>query len=47
VCPGECIFIEIDAPRDVDLDVAIDGRIAARVGIRDDRHDNTGGEAAA
>lgn len=36
VCPGECIFIEIDAPRDRELDVTIDGRIAARIEIRDD-----------
>jgi ferredoxin len=47
VCPGECIFIEIDAPRDVHLDVTIDGRIAARVGIRDERGDGHDGEAAA
>lgn len=39
VCPGECIFIEIDAPRDAELDVTVDGRIAARVEIRDDRGD--------
>jgi ferredoxin len=43
VCPGECIFIEIDTPRDADLDVRIDGRIAARVEIRDEIDD----EAAA
>jgi len=36
VCPGECIFIEIDAPRDAELDVEVDGRIAARIVIRDD-----------
>ena len=35
-CPGECIFIEIDPPVDADLDVAVDGRIAARVEIRHD-----------
>ena len=35
-CPGECIYIEIDPPADVDLDVAIDGRIAARVELRPD-----------
>ena len=35
VCPGECIFIEIDAPVDADLDVRVDSRIAARVEIRD------------
>lgn len=39
VCPGECIFIEIDAPRDRELDVEVDGRIAARVEIRDDADD--------
>lgn len=43
VCPGECIFIEIDAPRDAELDIAVDGRIAARIEIRDD----LGDEAAA
>ncbi|MEO6570869.1 MAG: ferredoxin [Ilumatobacteraceae bacterium] len=36
VCPGECIFIEIDAPNDAELDVNVDGRIAARIAIRDD-----------
>jgi ferredoxin len=36
VCPGECIFIEIDVPVDSQLDVHIDGRIASRVEIRDD-----------
>jgi ferredoxin len=36
VCPGECIFIEIDAPVDRQLDVEVDGRIAARIGIRED-----------
>lgn len=35
VCPGECIFIEIDAPVDGDLDVQVDGRIASRIEIRD------------
>src|SRR6478736_4520358 len=34
-CPGECIFIEIDAPVDADLDVTVDARIAARIDIRD------------
>ncbi len=33
-CPGECIFIEIDPPADAHLDVAFDGRIAARVELR-------------
>ena len=35
-CPGECIFIEIDAPIDAELDVNVDARIAARIEIRDD-----------
>ncbi|MGI9053502.1 MAG: ferredoxin [Ilumatobacteraceae bacterium] len=35
-CPGECIFIEIDPPVDAELDVTIDGRIAARVELRTD-----------
>ena len=35
-CPGECIFIEIDPPADADLDVEVDGRIAARVELRPD-----------
>ena len=39
VCPGECIFIEIDAPRDAELDVNVDTRIAARIDIRDDLAD--------
>lgn len=37
VCPGECIFIEIDVPVD-QLDVLehhVDGRIAGRIGIHD------------
>lgn len=36
VCPGECIFIEIDVPVDAELDVRVDSRIAARIEIRDD-----------
>lgn len=36
VCPGECIFIEIDAVVDADVDAEIDIRIAARVELRDD-----------
>lgn len=35
-CPGECIFIEIDAVIDADRDVTVDGRIAARIDIRDE-----------
>ena len=35
-CPGECIFIEIDPPVDADLDVEVDGRIAARIELRPD-----------
>ena len=34
-CPGECIFIEIDAPVDAHLDVSVDARIAARIDVRD------------
>lgn len=36
VCPGECIFIEIDIVADADVDAEIDIRIAARVELRDD-----------
>lgn len=36
VCPGECIFIEIDVPVDAELEVRVDGRIAARIEIRND-----------
>ena len=36
VCPGECIFIEIDAVRDVMLDAHIDARTASRVELRSD-----------
>lgn len=36
VCPGECIFIEIDVVADADVDAEIDIRIAARVELRDD-----------
>jgi ferredoxin len=35
-CPGECIFIEIDPPVDAQLDVSVDGRMAARVDVRTD-----------
>ncbi|MDQ3469256.1 MAG: ferredoxin [Actinomycetota bacterium] len=35
-CPGECIFIEIDTAGDSDLDVDVDGRIAARIDVRPD-----------
>lgn len=35
-CPGECIFIEIDTVVDGGRDLAVDGRIAARIEIRDD-----------
>lgn len=41
VCPGECIFIEIDAVADADVDAAVDVRIAARIDIRDDAHQDT------
>jgi ferredoxin len=36
VCPGECIFIEIDAPVDAELDLRVDSRIASRIEICDD-----------
>ncbi|MFZ8999297.1 MAG: ferredoxin [Ilumatobacteraceae bacterium] len=36
VCPGECIFIEIDAAADLELDAKVDVRIAGRVDVRDD-----------
>jgi ferredoxin len=35
VCPGECIFIEIDEA-DANTDFEVDVRIAARIEIRDD-----------
>jgi len=35
-CPGECIFIEIDSVADADADLAVTGRIAARVDVRPD-----------
>ena len=35
VCPGECIFIEIDMA-DAQTDVEVDVRIAARVELRDE-----------
>ena len=35
-CPGECIFIEIDPPADAERDVEVDGRLAARIELRDD-----------
>ena len=34
-CPGECIYIEIDAPVDAELDIRVDARIAARIEVRD------------
>lgn len=36
VCPGECIFIEIDAAADAHVDARIDVRLAARVDLRDE-----------
>jgi hypothetical protein len=39
VRPGECIFREIDPPVAAELDVEVDGRIAARVEIRHDAGD--------
>ena len=35
-CPGECIFIEIDSAGDSELDLNVDGRIAARIDVRSD-----------
>ena len=35
-CPVECIFIEIDPPVDAELDIEVNGRIAARVELRPD-----------
>ena len=40
VCPGECIFIEIDDRVDSGLDIEVDVRIAARIDIRDDTSDD-------
>jgi ferredoxin len=40
VCPGECIFIEIDAPVDADLDFHVDVRMAGRIDVRDDSLDD-------
>jgi len=40
VCPGECIFIEIDAPVDADLDIEVDVRMAGRIDLRDDGLDD-------
>jgi ferredoxin len=40
VCPGECIFIEIDAPVDADLDIEVDVRMAGRIDLRDDELDD-------
>lgn len=34
-CPGECIFIELDAVVDASRDVTVDGRIAARIDVRE------------
>ena len=39
VCPGECIFIEIDIPVDAGVDVEVDGRIAARIDVTDSSED--------
>lgn len=41
VCPGECIFIEIDGAKDGSIDREIDLRVAARIEIRDDPADET------
>ena len=44
VCPGECIFIEIDARVDAHIDAEVDVKIAARIDLRGDDLDD---EAAA
>lgn len=36
VCPGECIFIEIDLATDSGIDAEVDVRVAARIDLRDD-----------
>lgn len=36
VCPGECIFIEVDVRTDAGIDREIDVRVAARIDLRDD-----------
>ncbi len=36
VCPGECIFIEIDTRTDASIDHEVDVRVAARIDLRDD-----------
>ncbi len=36
VGPGECIFIEIDAPVDAGLDFEVDVRMAGRIDVRDE-----------
>lgn len=36
VCPGECIFIEIDVVHDATIDATIDARTASRVELRSD-----------
>ena len=35
VCPGECIFLEIDVPTDGDLDIEVDVRMAGRIDVTD------------
>ena len=48
VCPGECIFIEIDAHADAHIDAEVDVKIAARIDLRDDdAGDGIDDEAAA
>lgn len=39
VCPGECIFIEVDVPVDGGIDANIDVRVAARIDVVDSDHD--------
>lgn len=50
VCPGECIFIEVDVAADAELEGSIDGRIAGRIEVRDgldDALDDDADDAAA
>ena len=47
VCPGECIFIEIDTPVDAHIDYDVDVKMAGRIDVRDDLRDLRDDEAAA
>jgi len=35
VCPGECIFIELDAVVDADSEMRVDARLAGRIDVKD------------